>query len=238
LRHNDFKRGAFTLIELLVVVAVIAILAALIFPAMARAKGAANKTTCINNLRQISAALLMYAGDHADAIRSVPADYHIYYSYKDSIQPYLSRKGSNTNDPLFVCPADDFRCQLPAIQDFFQPDAMAGNGFYRQKITYHSSYIFNGAAAKSKETRAAEKPFSSVQQPSRLALVCEISGAIGLSGHDRKESRQFNNAKNVMSFVDGHVSFVRVYWDRNSGWEGMPINYDPPGGYDYKWFAK
>jgi len=50
-------RGAFTLIEFLVVVAVIAILAALLFPALTRTKRNANRALCFNNLKQLNAAL-------------------------------------------------------------------------------------------------------------------------------------------------------------------------------------
>jgi hypothetical protein len=71
-----------------------------------------------------------------------------------------------------------------------------------------------------------------------LVLVCELSGAIGLSGHDRRQAGQFNNAKNVVSFIDGHVSFLPIYWNGNSGEAGMPIAYDPPAGYEYIWFGK
>lgn len=59
-------RRAFTLIELLVVVAIIAILAALLFPVFSQAREAARKTQCTSNLRQFGAAWTMYLGDNDD----------------------------------------------------------------------------------------------------------------------------------------------------------------------------
>jgi len=61
-------RRGFTLIELLVVIAIIAILAAILFPVFAKAREKARQTTCLNNQKQITTALLMFAQDHDEMI--------------------------------------------------------------------------------------------------------------------------------------------------------------------------
>ena len=64
MRMRSLRRHrGFTLIELLVTIAIIAMLAAMLFPSLARAKGSAQKISCVNNLRQLTAAAHMYSDD-------------------------------------------------------------------------------------------------------------------------------------------------------------------------------
>jgi len=79
---------AFTLIELLVVIAIIAILAAMMLPGLARAKSLAKEKACVNNLRQLNIALLMYADDHEDWFPLETTEHNPHPDLLDNLEKY------------------------------------------------------------------------------------------------------------------------------------------------------
>jgi len=81
--YRDYKSTfkAFTLIELLIVVAIISLLAAIMFPVFARARESARKSSCLSNLKQISLGWMMYAQDYDET-----APLAVYYSDGGSIE--------------------------------------------------------------------------------------------------------------------------------------------------------
>jgi prepilin-type N-terminal cleavage/methylation domain-containing protein len=98
-------RRGFTLIELLVVIAIIAILAAILFPVFAQAREKARQTSCLSNLKQLGAAMIMYGQDYDGLFPPVVGrpsrqvtDYY-QMSWMSIILPYTKNQG------IFICPS-------------------------------------------------------------------------------------------------------------------------------------
>ncbi len=110
--------AAFTMIELLVVIIIFSILASLLLPALAKAKGKAQQADCLNNLRQLALAINIYATDNNDAV--VPM-YRPPVDDGPSWQDRLSEQLKS--DKIFLCPTDtkSTNCSFGANEDVF-PD--------------------------------------------------------------------------------------------------------------------
>jgi len=98
------KKHGFTLIELMIVIAIIAILAAILFPVFNNARKKAQQTQCLSNIRQLLTALKMYAQDSDDQF-----PYALYGDLARSAWADVIGQGYVGNDEVFDCPAGALR---------------------------------------------------------------------------------------------------------------------------------
>jgi prepilin-type N-terminal cleavage/methylation domain-containing protein/prepilin-type processing-associated H-X9-DG protein len=124
---------AFTLIELLVVIAIIAILAAMLLPALATAKERGQKAKCANNLHQVGVAIQMYVSDNRDllpaASRGQAGSANALWDIPRSMADALSGGSSNVYRGIFYCP--DSVLLSTRNQDYWWFYAGTGNSDHR-----------------------------------------------------------------------------------------------------------
>jgi prepilin-type N-terminal cleavage/methylation domain-containing protein/prepilin-type processing-associated H-X9-DG protein len=185
----------FTLIELLVVIAIIAILAAMLLPALGRAKGRAWATACLNHVKQIGLASVMYASDYDDAL---PRSSHQGQSWVGSLQPYAA--GTN----LWRCPRDLNKRRLYsyALNDFLLPTGSVASARDYSRLT---------AVPAPTETFFLAECADGYANSDHFHFADPDDGDYSTNGFPAEIAvlRHFNAANYL--FVDGHVE--RLNWN-------------------------
>jgi prepilin-type N-terminal cleavage/methylation domain-containing protein len=233
---NNSDRGAFTLIELLVVIAIIAILAAMLLPALARAKEKAKASQCLSNERQILLANLMYSDENGS--KCVVTYTYPPYGRETTIwiqliQPYLK----STN--IFICPSrvgtpfelkiwTVFPVGVPTVTDY------AINWFISGELSSYVDYTFVRLTAVQKPAQvvfitdsgtqpsAAQPKLVTPSTPLKLGGSILGDPAVGPGALCVVASPDVNpdwcgpmfrhHSRSDNGFVDGHVEPMKNTW--------------------------
>ena len=218
-----FTQSAFTLIELLVVIAIIAILAAMLLPALQQARERAKSTTCVNNLKTIGTAVVMYANDYSGFF-SAP---YMKLQWRSAMEPYTGvnaekiknwKSQSMKDSGVYYCPSDTW--------------------FGRQKVacysygynTYFSSFCFDQGYGPALQPSGFALKVDHVSTPSKKIYIADNyhpslysvildqncypfwgTSAPGANGIEKGVWFRHNNKANFLH-VDGHVSTNDVYF--------------------------
>ena len=223
-------RAAFTLIELLIVIAIIAILASILFPVFSRAREQGRKAACLSNERQISQSILLYIQDYDTGYPNTNDPYlWVGKRFRWPLMPYLaigqkvatdgSYSASTGSPAVLICPSDYLSASVfdgtsygYSASFYHDPTQIAAMNIGNLRVALNAP---GSGALCSTQTEAA------LQYPSQKIMVGEYYNAhehpnapVGywgtLSGTSTPGPDRWDGSRNE-AFADGHVKFLQAH---------------------------
>ena len=222
------KKGRFTLIELLIVIAIIAILAGMLLPALNKARESGRSASCMNNLKSITGTALLYAGDNHDFMPPasgnagdgstwvcprepwISSDFvHCFWVYTTSRYAGEQWTGGQAPAKIYQCPSEPDEI----YRHTNHPDIPVSNYGYYQRLGAPTSWSADNVMRKLTRNRA----------PSRTGIItdlkaksCDRTTFMRLGTTDDFMSASFGYAPHHSSgsnagFADGHVAHLNYH---------------------------
>jgi prepilin-type N-terminal cleavage/methylation domain-containing protein/prepilin-type processing-associated H-X9-DG protein len=188
------RRGSgFTLIELLVVIAIIAVLAAILFPVFAQAREKARQTSCLSNIKQQGAAVMMYAQDYDETIvpwwthpraNVIPKGWEEYHYWYVNLLPYVKSR------EVFRCPSAGGPGYPGSptydVKEIFDPSEKDANGrLVRAWWAGPGGYGWNAcyiAVEPDAHTDPVGMPLAAISHAAETVMIGEISEQVNPAG--------------------------------------------------------
>ena len=217
------RANGFTFADVLVLFAILALLITIALAAWANSRSRNRLAQCKGRLQEVNQAVLAYTMDTGARLPEPEpgATKPHWWWYKEQVKGYLNLRGrSSAADKVFACPSD-------RGYDDNKP-------FRLSEKSDFSSYTYNGVNLPGMPNISG-RSLGSIKEPGRTLLVMEWTAHAPLSWHrsrtGSKNSPFYNDAESMVSFVDGRVELIPIYYD------GINAAYtrDPIAGYDYKY---